>query len=130
MAIAEYLSYGNYDFHLRRLRKVMSQRLNALRRAVVKHFPKHAKISHPNGGYFLWIELAPPFNSRELYSRALNQGVSIAPGRMFTTGNLFDHCFRLNASFAWTTQSEQAIKILAQLIGELHESTDRKKPLV
>ncbi|CQI90211.1 aminotransferase-like domain-containing protein [Yersinia rohdei] len=123
LAIADYLSQGGYDTHLRRLRRVMEQRLNALRQAVVEHFPSNVKISHPAGGYFLWLELARPFNASELYRRALEQGVSIAPGRMFTTGNQFDHCFRLNASFAWSEQSEKAIQILAQLITQLTHGT-------
>ncbi|CNE11643.1 GntR family transcriptional regulator [Yersinia mollaretii] len=124
LAIADYLTQGGYDTHLRRLRRLMEQRLNALRQAVVEHFPKNVKISHPAGGYFLWLELEPPFNASELYRRALAQGVSIAPGRMFTTGNQFDHCFRLNASFAWSEQSKQAIQILAQLIRQLSHDTD------
>ncbi|WP_145483349.1 aminotransferase-like domain-containing protein [Yersinia rohdei] len=123
LAIADYLSQGGYDTHLRRLRRVMEQRLNALRQAVVEHFPSNVKISHPAGGYFLWLELERPFNASELYRRALEQGVSIAPGRMFTTGNQFDHCFRLNASFAWSEQSEKAIQILAQLITQLTRGT-------
>lgn len=123
LAIADYLTQGGYDTHLRRLRRLMEQRLNALRQAVVEHFPKNVKISHPAGGYFLWLELEPPFNASELYRRALSQGVSIAPGRMFTTGNQFDHCFRLNASFAWSEQSQKAIQILAQLIHQLSHDT-------
>ncbi|GAE11744.1 putative GntR family transcriptional regulator [Yersinia pseudotuberculosis NBRC 105692] len=97
----------------------MEQRMSTLHQAVVEHFPKNIKISHPAGGYFLWLELEPPFNASELYRRALEQGVSIAPGRMFTTGSQFDHCFRLNASFAWSEQSAKAIRILAKLIGQL-----------
>ncbi|WP_145519347.1 aminotransferase-like domain-containing protein [Yersinia mollaretii] len=124
LAIADYLTQGGYDTHLRRLRRLMEQRLNALRQAVVEHFPKNVKISHPAGGYFLWLELEPPFNASELYRRALAQGVSIAPGRMFTTGHQFDHCFRLNASFAWSEQSQKAIQILAQLIRQLSHDTD------
>jgi DNA-binding transcriptional MocR family regulator len=94
---------------------------------VAEYFPKNVKISHPAGGYFLWLELEPPFNASELYRRALEQGVSIAPGRMFTTGNQFDHCFRLNASFAWSEQSEKAIHILAQLINQLTGSRDNSR---
>ncbi|EKN3635923.1 PLP-dependent aminotransferase family protein [Yersinia enterocolitica] len=126
LAIADYLSQGGYDTHLRRLRRMMEQRLNALRQAVVEHFPKNVKISHPSGGYFLWLELEPPFNASELYRRALAQGVSIAPGRMFTTGNQFDHCFRLNASFTWSEQSEKAIRILAMLITQLTSGVDNR----
>jgi DNA-binding transcriptional MocR family regulator len=55
----------------------------------------------------------------ELYQRALAEGISIAPGRMFTTGDRFNHCFRLNASFEWSDRLETAIKTLARLIRNL-----------
>ncbi len=35
---------------------------------------------------------------------------------MFTTGDHFNHCFRLNASFEWNDRFEEAIKTLAKLI--------------
>lgn len=53
LAIADYLTQGGYDTHLRRLRRLMEQRLNAMRQAVVEHFPKNVKISHPAGAIFV-----------------------------------------------------------------------------
>ncbi|UIN02072.1 PLP-dependent aminotransferase family protein [Yersinia ruckeri] len=129
LALADYLTQGGYDTHLRRLRRVMEQRLNSMHQAVVDAFPRNVKISHPGGGYFLWLEMEPPFNTNELYLRALEQGISIAPGRMFTTGNQFDHCFRLNASFPWSGHSEQAIKTLGQLVYQLSGQSSAGKPV-
>ncbi|CNH33098.1 PLP-dependent aminotransferase family protein [Yersinia ruckeri] len=129
LALADYLTQGGYDTHLRRLRRVMEQRLNSMHQAVVDAFPRNVKISHPGGGYFLWLEMEPPFNTNELYLRALEQGISIAPGRMFTTGNKFDHCFRLNASFPWSGHSEQAIKTLGQLVYQLSGQSSAGKPV-
>lgn len=129
LALADYLTQGGYDTHLRRLRRVMEQRLNSMHQAVVDAFPRNVKISHPGGGYFLWLEMEPPFNTNELYLRALEQGISIAPGRMFTTGNKFDHCFRLNASFPWSGHSEQAIKTLGQLAYQLSGQSSAGKPV-
>ncbi|OJB99112.1 PLP-dependent aminotransferase family protein [Yersinia ruckeri] len=129
LALADYLTQGSYDTHLRRLRRVMEQRLNSMHQAVVDAFPRNVKISHPGGGYFLWLEMEPPFNTNELYLRALEQGISIAPGRMFTTGNQFDHCFRLNASFPWSGHSEQAIKTLGQLVYQLSGQSSAGKPV-
>ncbi|WON78542.1 PLP-dependent aminotransferase family protein [Serratia sp. UGAL515B_01] len=119
MAIADYLLHGGYDIHLRRLRRVLSQRQSAMRQAIANHFPPSVKVSRPDGGYFLWIELVTTQSSLELYQHALAKGISIAPGRMFTIGNHFNHCFRLNASFEWNDRLEEAIKTLAKLIRSL-----------
>ncbi|OMQ24440.1 PLP-dependent aminotransferase family protein [Serratia oryzae] len=119
MAIADYLLHGGYDTHLRRLRRLLAQRQSAMRQAIAHHFPSTVKVSQPDGGYFLWLELDPALSAMVLYQRALAEGVSIAPGRMFTTGNHFNHCFRLNASFEWCDKFETAIKTLARLIREL-----------
>ena len=119
LALADYLLYGGYDTHLRRLRRLLAQRQSMMRQAIAHHFPPTVKVSQPDGGYFLWLELDPALSSMELYQRALALGVSIAPGRMFTTGNHFNHCFRLNASFDWNDKHEAAIKTLAKLIRQL-----------
>ncbi|MNN42167.1 putative HTH-type transcriptional regulator YdcR [compost metagenome] len=119
LAIADYLLHGGYDTHLRRLRRLLAQRQSMMRQAIAHHFPPTVKVSQPDGGYFLWLELDPALSSMELYQRALALGVSIAPGRMFTTGNHFNHCFRLNASFDWNDKHEAAIKTLAKLIRQL-----------
>ncbi len=119
LAIADYLLHGGYDTHLRRLRRLLAQRQSMMHQAIAHHFPPTVKVSQPDGGYFLWVELDPALSSMELYQRALALGVSIAPGRMFTTGNHFNHCFRLNASFDWSDKHEAAIQTLAKLIRQL-----------
>ncbi|MGL5423945.1 MAG: PLP-dependent aminotransferase family protein [Serratia fonticola] len=119
MAIADYLLHGGYDTHLRRLRRLLAQRQSAMHQAIAQHFPPTVKVSQPDGGYFLWLELEATQSSMELYQRALAEGISIAPGRMFTTGDRFNHCFRLNASFEWSDRLETAIKTLARLIRSL-----------
>ncbi|MBJ2064418.1 PLP-dependent aminotransferase family protein [Serratia odorifera] len=119
LAIADYLLHGGYDTHLRRLRRLLAQRQSAMRQAIAQHFPPTVKVSQPDGGYFLWLELEPSLSAMELYQRALALGVSIAPGRMFTTGNHFNHCFRLNASFEWNDRLDAAIATLASLIRAL-----------
>ncbi len=115
LAIAEYLSEGGYDNHLRKLRTTLEQRQHRLLTAVAQYLPKTVKVNSPKGGYFLWLEFEPPFNAVRLYQLALKEGISIAPGSMFSTSNQFNHAFRLNFSFAWSDQLEEAMKTLGRL---------------
>ncbi len=43
-----------------------------MRQAIAHHFPPTVKVSQPDGGYFLWLELDPALSSMELYRRALS----------------------------------------------------------
>jgi len=72
-------------------------------------------VSDPEGGYGLWVEMpGKALNVRELFLKARNAGIGIAPGHIFATDQRYDHCFRLNAGFGWNAEVEQAIKQLAQ----------------
>lgn len=119
LAIAEYLSQGGYDNHLKKLRMTLEQRQHRLLSAIAQYMPDSVKVNTPKGGYFLWLEFEPPFNAVRLYQLALTQGISIAPGSMFSTSDQFNHAFRLNCSFTWSAQLEEAMKILGRLCHQL-----------
>ncbi|HEY2465946.1 MAG TPA: PLP-dependent aminotransferase family protein [Steroidobacteraceae bacterium] len=114
--IAQMLRSGGYDAHLTRLRRrlAISQRaaLDSLRR----YFPTGYRVAAPPGGYFLWVECAAAVNSLDLHRRALNLGISIAPGPIFSARQQFQNYLRLNTGHPWTNTMAQAIQKLAQLL--------------
>ncbi|MGM3175328.1 PLP-dependent aminotransferase family protein [Dickeya lacustris] len=116
LAIADYLATSNYDSHLRRLRRTLAQRKQRLYQAMKACFPAEVDIYYAEGGYFIWLGLPEGSNSITLYQQALAQGISLAPGRMFTTDDRFDRYFRINASFEWQSKTEQAVRKLAELL--------------
>ncbi len=114
-AIAELLRNGGYDAHLRKLRRELASQIRQIRQAVLRHFPPGTRVSDPQGGYVLWVEMPrQALNVRTLFIQARNAGIGIAPGHIFATDHRYDHCFRLNAGFGWNDDVEQAIKMLAQ----------------
>ncbi|MDB5776081.1 MAG: 2-aminoadipate aminotransferase [Herbaspirillum sp.] len=118
MAIAEYLKNDGFDHHLRRIRKAYAQQSSIMASAVKRFFPKGTKVSRPMGGYVLWVELPKPVDSMKLYQRALECQITIGPGRMFSVSNAYKNCIRLNYSYPWTTEIEQAVILLGKLITE------------
>jgi len=114
-ALAEYLQHGGYDKHLRRLRHVMEMQQGQLRQAIARHFPASVRVSRPDGGYFLWVEFAPGFDALALHRAALEHGIGIAPGPIFSARQGHRHCVRLNYGQMWTAESEAAIATLGQL---------------
>ncbi|PSJ47347.1 GntR family transcriptional regulator [Zobellella endophytica] len=118
LALADYLAGHHYDKHLHTLRRTLEQRKHAFYRAIQRVFPPSARVHYAEGGYFLWIELPEQICTTRLYWRALEEGITIAPGRMFATDERYRHCFRLNASLSWNSRNDAAIRRLAELIGE------------
>ena len=114
-ALADYLAKGGYDKHLRQLRHALAAQQTAMLDAVVRHFPKGTRATRPDGGYFLWIELAPGVDALELHRRALSLGISVAPGPMFSAQRSFRNFIRLNYGHPWDGRSESAIATLGRL---------------
>ncbi|PIJ50304.1 GntR family transcriptional regulator [Erwinia sp. OLTSP20] len=119
LALADYLSSNSYERHLRALRRSLAQRKMQAWRALRRWLPSGVNINDTLGGYFLWIELPPGVDAMQLYYRALAQNISIAPGKMFSSGDQYANYFRFNASWTWQAQQEQAAQILGQLIRNL-----------
>lgn len=79
--------------------------------AVIRHFPQGTRVSRPEGGYILWVEMSEGVDAFKLYEAALREGIGIAPGTIFTLGDRYGNCFRLNAAF-WSERTELALETL------------------
>ena len=117
--LATYLEKGGYDKHLRRLRHTLESQQAGLVAAIARSFPAHIQLSQPGGGYFLWVEFAPGFDTLALHQQALAQGISIAPGPMFSAHQGFRNCIRLNYGHPWDAQMEAAVATLGSLAKNL-----------
>lgn len=121
-ALADYLQYGGYDKHLRRLRHTLESQRASLVAAITRHFPANVQVSRPAGGYFLWVEFAPGFDTLALHQQALAQGISIAPGPIFSAHQGLRHCIRLNYGHPWNARLESAMQTLGMLAKDLAAS--------
>jgi DNA-binding transcriptional MocR family regulator len=119
VAVADYLRQDGYDRHLRQVRKAYRQQARIMSAMVQRFFPAGTRVSSPQGGYVLWVELPPRVDSMQLYQAALAHGITIGPGYMFSTKNDFRHFIRLNYSYPWTSQTEGALRTLGELAGKM-----------
>lgn len=94
--LSEYLEHGGYDRHLRQLRATLAQHRHTTLRDIAKHFPAGTRATQPEGGYFIWVELPPKIDALELHRLALSQGISLAPGHLFSADHRFKHHVRIN----------------------------------
>ena len=118
VVLAEYLSHGGYEHHLRRLRRAYAERVNQMAQAVVDQFPAGTRVSTPTGGYVLWVEMPEMVDALALFRMALEADISVVPGHLFSVGSQFQNCVRLNAAY-WSKQTEPALARLADMAQKL-----------
>ncbi|WP_413691669.1 hypothetical protein [Psychromonas sp. KJ10-2] len=81
-----------------------------------EHLPVNSKISHPTGGFVLWVEVAK-LNTGKLKQLARQNNLDIRIGDEFSTLGLYSDCFRLNIGFNMaTTQINSKMLCLMELI--------------
>jgi len=115
-AIADYLQTGGYDKHLRKLRHALESQLASMNEAIRQYFPADVRVSRPKGGYFLWVEFPEGFDTLLLHRLAAEQGISIAPGPIFSASRQYRNCIRLNFGSPWTPDFQQALATLGRQI--------------
>jgi DNA-binding transcriptional MocR family regulator len=87
-------------------------------RCIALHFPPGTKATRPQGGYFLWVELPPRFDALAVHRRALSEGISLAPGHLFSADHRFCHHLRLNYGLHDSAELADALKQLGALLAE------------
>ena len=115
-ALADYLQHGGYDRHLRKLRHALEAQQASMLASAARHFPGSTKVTRPSGGYFLWFEFAEQVDALRLFQLALAQGISLAPGPIFSATRRFGNCARLNYGHPWDAHSEQAMAVLGRIL--------------
>ncbi len=129
-ALAEYLKSGGYDRHLRNLRCTFQRQVCQISQAVYQYFPEGSLVSRPEGGNLLWVQLPESIDSLELYRRALERDIMIAPGTLFTAcctsvcipqndPCFFRNSFRLACGSAFSDKVDSALKILGSLAKDI-----------
>jgi DNA-binding transcriptional MocR family regulator len=113
--IAEFLRQGGYDRHLRRLRRAFAAAQTRMRAAIERAFPEGTRVSTPEGGYFLWVELPPRCDAMKIHAQAMREGISVAPGPMFSASGGFANALRLNCGHPWDERMAAAIRTVGRL---------------
>ncbi|MGB1092111.1 MAG: PLP-dependent aminotransferase family protein [Oceanobacter sp.] len=112
--VADFIADGSYASHLKRQKYQLRQQRDQLL-AALRSWNSQLKISAPEGGLAVWVELADDgVNTLELYPQALEQGIVITPGPLFSASGRFRHCLRLSFAHDW---NEQRLSALARLRG-------------
>ena len=116
LTAARYLEMGIFDRHLRQMRRYYKEQRDYFLHLAGLHLPKDIRITHPEGGYVVWLELQKGFDSMALYDRANQENISIAPGPLFSVSGQYKNFIRINYGKEPRERLEKAMIILGRLI--------------
>ena len=123
LAVAEFFRDGGFDRHLRHMRHSFASQVQRIAEAVSESFPPNIRVSRPQGGFVLWIELPLSVDAMKLHTHALARGISIAPGALFSARPMqFANFIRLSCGMPWSPKIEQALSTLGRLVKQLSRS--------
>jgi DNA-binding transcriptional MocR family regulator len=135
-ALADLLTQGSYEAHLRRLCTLMKQRLGQARKLIQAHFPAGTKVNDPPAGYTLWVEMPAVVDSMQLFEKCKDLGITIGPGRLFCASQRYQHYLRLSFAGAWGAKEQtalaevgrQACQLLAHAQSQMSIANETSQP--
>ncbi len=119
LAAADFMASPAYDRHLRRLRGVLNVQREKTAEAIANFFPAGTRLSVPDGGLSLWVELPDKLSSRRVFDAALQAQILVTPGLMFSNSLRFDPFLRINCGWPHGIEVEQALQRLGQIVKDL-----------
>jgi DNA-binding transcriptional MocR family regulator len=115
-AIAEYLASGEYERHVQRLRNAYRTQTEQMRFMLARHCPKGTRISNPRGGFVLWVEMPRGNDCIDIFNQALERGISLLPGILFSATRRYKNFIRISCGQPWSDALEQSAIELAGMI--------------
>lgn len=127
LAVAKLLQSGQYERHLKQVRPQYQAAIQRISSSIGRLFPAGTRVSQPQGGFVLWIELPQDIDGYQLAQQALAEHISIAPGSIFSPtakdGNAhYRNFIRLNCAATPDASLERALQMLGELCYKLLSS--------
>ncbi|MEJ1396075.1 MAG: PLP-dependent aminotransferase family protein, partial [Candidatus Sedimenticola sp. (ex Thyasira tokunagai)] len=119
LAIAEFIASGGYDRHVRKMRSNYRRGRDHMLGWIERYFPKGTRVTCPEGGYLLWLELPGVIDTQVLFDQAMERGVGIAFGNLFTASDKYKNNIRLSYANTPYEKIEAAMQVLGELAKEL-----------
>lgn len=115
--IWDYLVHNDYDAHIEKIKRLYENQSEVMYRSVKKYFPEKVTVTHPEGGMFLWVDMAAyGITAGALIEDAMKAKVLFVPGDSFYTEEGSPTTMRLNYTNSKPEEIEKGIRILGELI--------------
>lgn len=117
---AEWLSSGLYQQHLEDVKEQLKIRRAVVLNVLETHLKDITTWNVPKGGFFIWLKIQPKLSMKDLYVKALSEGILLNPGNIY--GQESDRYLRISYAYASLTDLKKGIHEIGQIIRELAKS--------
>ena len=90
-----------------------------MRQSLESNLPEGCRLTRPEGGYMLWVELPTAVDALRLHHMALKHHISIAPGPIFSAQRRYTNFIRVNFGHPWSKKIDDAVRTLGTITTEL-----------
>ena len=115
----EFITRGHYDRHLRQVLREYRRRWKLMCSLLEQQLPAGCSFTAPLGGFCIWLNLPPGWQSARLLPLARLRGVEFLPATYCTLDRSDRNALRLSFSRVDCPQIERGILALCQLLCEL-----------
>jgi len=114
--VGDFIRDGELQAHCRRLRGALRIQRDRLLSAL-HDWPCTVRTTIPAGGLSVWVELPEDCDTLAQYQYAMQQGVSITPGPLFSSSGHYRNCLRLSYAHPWNEARWNALNRIPELLG-------------
>lgn len=104
--LADYMSGGRLEHHVRKMRELYSMKARVLEDALVEYCEPYLSFQRPQGGYFLWVELHEGLTADEVQRAALEEGVAFPIGYAFFPDRADPTGEHIRLAYTWTSPDD------------------------
>ena len=119
LTVVEYLADGGHDRHLRNLRRVLRRQVGQMRDGLARVLPRGTRISDPQGGIVLWVELPQEVDALQVVNLCMQRRVGVLPGRIFSPTGKYSNCIRVSCGEPWSDRIADGVACLGEVVDGL-----------
>ena len=119
LVISKYLETADWKGQINTFRGVYHERKNAMISALEEHLPEFS-WTNPHGGFYVWVTMPEPLDSKAMLPRAVKELVAFTPGTAFYGDGGGRQNLRLSFCYPTSDQIRLGVRRLANVVrGEL-----------
>jgi 2-aminoadipate transaminase len=116
VTVERYFAGTRWRRVLKDLTRAYGERRDAMLAALEEHFPPEARWTHPEGGFFVWVELPSFLDTPSMLAEAVEAGVTFVPGTGFFPHGEGRNCMRLAFCYAEPAAITEGIRRLGEVL--------------
>ena len=122
---AEFLDGGAFDRHMRKLRSALKHQVSQVSTAIAHSFPEGTRITAPQGGLMLWVELDASVDGLAVFNAARRERIAILPGIMCSTTGRYGNFIRISCGFPMDAAVTRGIETLGRIVSRMSSEPSR-----